>query len=237
MFAQVSRPALIAATDWSSGDLDNHVHWGLLPLAWGCFLPVRRGTYIGPDCFSVRLFDALKKEGFDRVLSARFVRDYEKWLPGLERVEWPDMFPPPAPSPWTPTASGLAAGSPPEVHWDAEIYFSVARTRDGGFQTVCGPFSEIIPALLHGTSEDPDRFPTQITNIPLRKVYLDTLAGATAAGVDLGEKFTRPKGHPEHIRCIEAIAAHRALSFRRVETRTAPGPKPGRKTRKRRQLA
>jgi hypothetical protein len=191
------------------------------------------------DPFPFRLFDGLMEAGFDRTLAARFVRDWEKWWSGLERIEWAEYFPPPAPSPWAASRKGIDAGMPP-VYLDTEIYFAVARTGDGKFQVECGSFAEIIPALLlPAISDDPAlKAPPQIRSINLRGVYDDTLAAADAAGVALGVPFTRPAAvdHAEYIKCREAIAAHRALSSQRVENRTAPGPRPGRKTRKRRAL-
>jgi hypothetical protein len=159
MFTQIGRPQLLAVTGWSSNDLDNHAHGGQLTLAFGCVLPAATGTYIGPDCFSLRLFGALKEAGFGRTLSARLVRDsYEKWWRSLERIEWPNMFLPPAPSLWAPTPSGLAAGIAPGVRSDREIYFSVARTQDGDFQVESGSHADIIPALLlPAVNENPAR--------------------------------------------------------------------------------
>jgi hypothetical protein len=237
MLTQISRSALLAVTGWSTNDLDNHVHHGQLALAFGCTLPAATGAYLGVDCFSLRLFDALMKAGFSRSLSAGFVRDYEKWWPSLERIEWPEMFPREAPSPWAPTPSGLDAGMPPEVHWDAEIYFAVARTKDGGFQVECGTFADIIPAFLRPIGAAPDRVPPLITSVHLRGVYQDTLTAADAVGVALGVPFTRPKGHPEHIFLREQIAVHQAFAFSRLGSRIPPGPKPGRKTLKRRAVA
>ena len=70
-----------------------------------------------------------------RGAAARFVReDHQKWWLGLEPVEHPNLFPPPSPTPFWPTPAGVRAGMPPEIFYDTEIYLSIARTQDGGFQ-------------------------------------------------------------------------------------------------------
>jgi len=226
VFAKISRAQLLAVTGWSTTDLDNRAHANQLALAHGLTLPASNGAYIGVDCFALLLSDALVEAGFTRALAARFVREsHEQWLHGLERVEWPQMHPPPVPFEWAPTKRAIDEGVtvPPP---DAEIYFAVAKNPNGDFQAVNGTLLDIVGELARGpmSRAAPAGAPTHITNVNLRHIKEVTLAAAAKAGVDLGAPFTRPDGHPQHREWYAAVAVHRALSLARLKGRKPPGP-------------
>src|SRR6516225_1190719 len=109
MFAKIDRGQLRAVTGWSEPDLANRAHADQLSLAFGLTLPAENGVYIGPDCFALRLFIALVNDaGLSLAQAARFVREhYEKWVRGLERIEWRQLFPPPEPMLLAPTKRAL----------------------------------------------------------------------------------------------------------------------------------
>jgi hypothetical protein len=224
MFTKISRARLLAVTGWSTTDLDNRAHANQLALAHGLTLPAANGVYLGLDCFALLLSDALVEAGFARALAARFVREsHEKWLHGLERVEWPQMHPPPVPFKWAPTKRAIDEGVtafPP----DAEIYFAIAKNPDGDFQAASGTLLDIVGELAAMISAAPAGGPTHITHVNLRHMNEVTLAAAAQAGVDLGTPFTRPIGHSEHREWYAAVEVHRALSFARLKVRRPPGP-------------
>jgi hypothetical protein len=186
-------------------------------------------VYIGPDCFALRLFIALVNDaGLSLAQAARFVREhYEKWVRGLERIEWRQLFPPPEPMLLAPTKPALEEGIiefPP----DAEIYFAIAKTRDGELRVACGTMLEIIKdTVVPLMTGQPPRAPNLIC-INLREVHEGTLKAAEQAGVNLGAPFTRPLalGEAEHRSWFAAVEVHRALSFARQKVRTPPGPPP-----------
>jgi len=227
-FTQISRGQLRAVTGWSEADLTNRAHGNQLALAFGLTLPAANGVYIGPDCFACLLSDAWVQAGFTRALAARFVRESdEKWLHGLERVEWPELHPPPEPMRWAPTKRALDEGItafPP----DAEIYFAIAQNPDGDFHAASGTMLDIVGELARMSHAAPAAAPGTpthiITHVNLRWVCETTLAAAARAGVDLGAPFTRPVGHPQHREWYAAVEVHRALSFARLKVRKPPGP-------------
>jgi hypothetical protein len=220
MFAKINRAQLRAVTGWSEPDLTNRAHANQLSLAHGCTLPAANGVYIGLDCFALLLSDALVEAGVTRALAARFVREFHKeWLHGLERVEWPQMHPPPVPMTWAPTKLALDEGVPAPPP-DAEIYLAIAKNPNGDFQAASGTLTDIVGQLAAMTRAAP----TLITTRHLRQVYETTLAAAAKAGVDLGAPFTRPIGHSNHREWFAAIEVHRALSDARARVRKPPGP-------------
>ena len=228
MFTKISRGQLRAVTGWSETDLSNRAHANQLPLAFGLTLPAANGVYIGPDCFACLLSDAWVQAGFTRTLAARFVREFhEKWVHGLERVEWPELHPPPEPMRWAPTKRALDEGItafPP----DAEIYFAIGQYPDGNFQAASGTIVDIVRELALAVHAHPAAAPGTpthiIRNVNVRSVREITLAAAAKAGVDLGAPFTRPVGHSEHREWYAAVEVHRALSFARLKVRKPPGP-------------
>jgi hypothetical protein len=224
MITKINRTQLLATTRWSSTDLDNRAHANQLALAFGLTLPAENGVYTGPDCLALLLSDTWVEAGFTRGQAARFVLESnEKWWHGLERVEWPQLFPSPEPTPWAPTKLALEAGItkfPP----DADIYFAIAKNPNGEFQAACGTLGEIVfelNAMIRAASAGA---PTQITQVNLHRVYEVTLAAAAQAGVDLGAPFTRPVRHPGHREWYAAVEVQRALSFARQKVRKPPGP-------------
>jgi hypothetical protein len=226
---KLSSAQLLAVTKWSRTDLDNRAHANQLSLAHGLTLPASSGVYIGLDCFALLLSDALVEAGFTRALAARFVREsHEKWLHWLERVEWPEMHPPPVPMTWAPTKLGLDEGVPVPPP-DAEIYFAIAKNPNGDFQATGGTLLDIVGDLGRGPMirAASAGAPTYITQVNLRRVRERTLAAAAQAGVDLGAPFTRPDGHPQHREWYAAVAVHRALSLARLKIRKPPGPARG----------
>jgi hypothetical protein len=224
MFTKISRSELRAVTGWSETDLSNRAHANQLPLAFGLTLPAANGVYIGPDCFACLLSDAWVQAGFTRTLAARFVREFhEEWLRGLERVEWPQMHPPPVPMTWAPTKPALDEGVPVPPP-DAEVYLAIAKNPNGDFQAASGTLLDIVRKLAKMISAAPVGAPTYLTHVNLRKVYENMLAAAAKAGVDLDAPFTRPDGHPQHREWFAAVAVHRALSFARLKVRKPPGP-------------
>jgi hypothetical protein len=223
-FNKISRAELLTITGWSSADLDNRVHANQAAFAYGCRLPTSAGAYVGADAFALRLTDALVQVGLARALAARCVLEgHQKWLDGLERVEWPELHPPPVPFVWAPTKRALDEGiaAPPP---DANIYFAIARRPDGGFETASGTLLEIVAALMEMICGNPAGAPTHITQVNLKQVYEATLAAAEKAGVDLGAPFTRPAAHPEHRDWFAAVRVHCALSHQRQKARKPPGP-------------
>jgi len=217
MLAGINRAQLLAVTGWPTTDLDNRAHANQLALAHGLTLPAENGVYVGVDCLALLLSDALVEAGFTRALAARFVREFhEEWLHGLERVEWPQMHPPPVPMTWAPTKLALDEGVP-TLPPDAEIHFAVAKNPDGTFQAASGTLLDIFGELAAMTR-------AVIRTVNLRQVYETTLAAAAKAGVDLGTPFTRPIGHSNHREWYAAREVHRALSDARARVRKPPGP-------------
>jgi hypothetical protein len=225
MFTRISRGQLLAVTRWSTTDLDNRVHNNQVAFAFGLTLPVENGVYIGPDCNALLLSDAFVAAGFTRTLAAQFVRDfYEKWWHGLERIEWPQLFPPPQPMIWAPTKRALDEGIT-EISPDSEIYLAITKNPDGGFQAESGTGADILGALAAMMiSANSAGASSQITRVNLRWVYEATLEAARQAGVDLGAPFTRPEGHPEHRKWYAAAEVHRAFALQRQKKRKPPGP-------------
>jgi hypothetical protein len=228
MFTKISRAQLLAVTGWSTTDLDNRVHANQLAFAHGLTLPAANGVYIGLDCFALLLSDALVKAGFARALAARFVREsHEKWLHGLERVEWPELYPPPEPMRWAPTKLALDEGAPVPPP-DAEIYFAIGQYPDGNFQAASGTILDIVRELALAAHTRPAVAPGTpayiVRHVHVRSVRETTLAAAEKAGVDLGAPFTRPRGHPEHRDWYAAVEVLRALSEARLKVRKPPGP-------------
>ena len=129
MLRKISRPQLLAVTEWSPTDLDNRAHVGQLLLAHGLVLPTEAGSYIGSDCFTLKLSDALVEAGVPRALATQFMREHNpKWMHGLERIEWPELFPPPASMDFALTPQTIAEGLPVPTP-DTGIYFAVALCR------------------------------------------------------------------------------------------------------------
>src|SRR5262245_53825340 len=217
MLAKINRAQLLAVTGWPTTDLDNRAHANQLALAHGLTLPAENGVYVGVDCLALLLSDALVEAGFTRALAARFVREFhEEWLHGLERVEWPQMHPPPVPMTWAPTKLALDEGVPVPPP-DAEIYLAIAKNPNGDFQAASGTLLDIVRELAEMISAAPVGAPTYLTHVNLRQVYENMLAAAAKAGVDLDAPFTRPDGHPQHREWFAAVAVHRALSFARLK--------------------
>ncbi len=108
MLTRINRTQLLAVSGWSTIDLDNRVRHNQVALAFGLTLPAESGAYIGADAFTLKLSDALVDAGFPRTLAARFVlAAFDKIWRGVERVEWPELFPPPVPMLWAPTRRHL----------------------------------------------------------------------------------------------------------------------------------
>jgi hypothetical protein len=237
MFAKINRAQLLAATGWSSPDLNNRAHANQLALAFGLVLPAESGVYIAPDCFALRLQDALVREGFSRAQAGGFVREHhEKWMYGLERIEWPQLVPPPEPMPWAPTKRALDEGIT-SFPSDVETYFTVVKLADGALHVACGTLVEIIKdTMMPPMTGQPARVPTNFNCTLMREVYEGMLKAAEKAGVDLGAPFTRPVGHPEHTEWYAAVEVRRALSFARQKIRKPPGPPPA-KGKQRRPVA
>lgn len=231
MFARINRAQLLSVCGWSSVDLDNRVRHSQVAYAFGLALPTASGSYVGPDCYALLLSDKLVEAGFPRALAAQFVmRDHDKWWHGLERLEWPQYYPPPEPMILAPTKLALDEGRT-ELLPDAEIYLSVAKNADGAFQAECGTMLENVVKRAEVIRTAPA--PITVTQVNLRAVYLDTLAAAAKAGVDLGAPWSRPEKHPEHRQWFAAVEVLRALSFARQKMRKPPGPakRRGRPTR------
>jgi hypothetical protein len=226
MFAKIGRAQLLAVTGWSPTDLDNRAHANQLALAHGLVLPTAAGSYVGLDCFALLLSDALVEAGFMRAQAAQFVlTSHEDWLHGLERVEWPQLHPPPVPTTWALTKRALDEGVTTVPPPDGNIYFAVAENPNGDLQAASGTLIDIVGVLTAMIAEaTPAGAPTRITHINLRQLYDFTLAAAEKAGVDLGAPFTRPVRHPEHREWYAAVEVHRALSFARLKARKPPGP-------------
>jgi hypothetical protein len=239
VFPKINRAQLLAVSGWSTRDLDSRIHDGHFALAHGLTLPIEKGSYIGFDCFVLRLMDALAEAGFSRAQAARFVRDYnEQWLHGVERIEWPQLHPPPDPMTWAltkqATDEGITEPPPPDI----EIYFAVATNSEGDFQAATGTLIDIVRALAVIDRTSSLWAPTHIRQVNLRRVYEATLASAEKAGISIGAPFTRPPAHPEHRQWFAAREVHRALSAARAKVRKMPGPKKrrGRAVRMRKQV-
>jgi hypothetical protein len=236
-FATVARPQMRDLLSYNEKDIGNRVAKGAWPLAFGRRLTSTTGFFIGPDMLTLSIFRELEKHGHVAAEAGRVVTEYEDAIWGAcAKIEFPDYYYPRNDPQWL---QKHTPGARAKFWSDIEIYLVAARdVETGALIAFVGRLFELFPQVFLPAAFDGPPLSKRLvvaTMMNLSAAYQDMVDRAKELGLELGLPLSRPKEHPEFQAWQNAIIAERALSEHRRVHRKMPGPRPGRKTRKRRE--